>query len=125
MDHPEQLIVVPVTLASGRHVLSVNSTWTRDVPWVQLCLRTHQGDVVSGIGWRRSRKPAGEWQKPGYDDMLWEAVDRITPDLPFVPYVRMVPNAFAGMQSAAGGMNMAEWNEKRDTVCFRKEFEIR
>lgn len=125
VDHPEQLVVAPVVLAPGRHVLSASTVWARQDPWVQVCLRTHQGDVTSGIGWRRSRAPAGDWQKPGYDDSTWELVDRVTRDLPQEPYIRTIPNAFVGMQSSPGGMNAAEWNEKRDTVYFRKEFDIR
>ncbi|OGV67480.1 MAG: hypothetical protein A2498_02300 [Lentisphaerae bacterium RIFOXYC12_FULL_60_16] len=71
------------------------------------------------------RNPPGNWQAPDYDDSGWNTVERLTRDLPSEPYYRVIPNGFVGMQSAAGGMNAPEWNDKRDTVVFRTVFESR
>ena len=125
VDHPEQLAVVPVRISPGRHVLGVTAVWSRQDPWVQVCLRTHSGDTVSTIGWKWMRNPPGNWQAPDYDDSGWNTVERLTRDLPSEPYYRVIPNGFVGMQSAAGGMNAPEWNDKRDTVVFRTVFESR
>lgn len=122
VDHPARLAVIPLRLAPGRHVLSLEAQWARHDPWVLAFLRTHMGDVVTGIGWRWSRTPSGEWRKPGYDDSSWETVTFTTRDLPQVPYAEVVPNAFVGMQSIAQGMNEREWAPKKDLVVFRKEF---
>ena len=123
-DNPEQLIVAPINVNKGTHALAVSATWSREEPWVYLCLRTAKGDIPTGLGWKRTRQPGKDWEKVDYDDSAWETVDRISRDIPVFPYLKVIPNAFVGMQSAGGGMNMAEWNDKRDTIYFRKKFKI-
>ena len=43
---------------------------------------------------------------------------------PNVPYIRIEPNAFAGMQSKAIGIRVAYWDANKETIYYRKTFEI-
>lgn len=126
-DHPEQMLVQPVVLEPGKHVLAVESTWTRAGCWVQLCLRTHSGDVVTSGDWKWTRTPVGNWTSLGYEDTAWRHLgefDRLgSKGPPSDPFMRIVPNAFAGMQSVARGALPTGWWDNRGTVYLRTTFE--
>ncbi len=125
VDHPERLIVKPVNLAAGDHIMSVRAQWRRRVPWIQVCLRTHSGDFVSRPDWKWARNPIGAWASRDFDDSRWEEFGH--PGLngpPQIPYVKLMPNAFVGMQANAIGIQVPEWDQRRDTIGFRTLFRL-
>ncbi|MFC1497446.1 glycoside hydrolase family 172 protein [Verrucomicrobiota bacterium] len=125
VDHPEHMFVRPLVLNQGKHVLAVESKWSRSLPWVQICLRTQQGDVVTSPDWKWTRSQHDNWQNLNYDDSSWEEYGRAgCKGPPEIPFVRVIPNAFVGMQSRAIGIRTRRWGEDKYTVFFRKEFEI-
>lgn len=124
-DDPERLSVGSLSLQPGRHVIAIQARWTRMPPWVQVCLLTHFGDITSDLGWRYSRQVTGQqWKALDYDDSTWSKVDCLSEDVPEKPLFNVEANGFAGMQSLAQGMTEYHWSELKDTVWFRRVFDI-
>ncbi|MBU0677522.1 MAG: DUF2961 domain-containing protein, partial [Verrucomicrobia bacterium] len=74
VDHPEQLGVLPVKLAPGKHVIVLEATRMRDRPWAQILLRTSSSLVASGPDWRWTKQPAPGFHEVCYDDSSWNPV---------------------------------------------------
>jgi hypothetical protein len=115
-SHPQKLAVFPVTLSSGTHTLMAKARAVRQTPWVQICLRTHQGDIITSPDWEWSVSPNGPWQTYGETGVKGP---------PEVPHIKLLPNAFAGMQSQAIGIKPGGWGQEKPAIYLRKTFEVR
>ncbi len=113
-SHPQKLAVFPVELTPGTHTLTAKARAIRQTPWVQICLRTHQGDIVTSPDWEWS-SPNDPWQVYGQTGVKGP---------PEVPHIKLLPNAFAGMQAQAVGIKPGGWGQKKPAVYLRKTFTI-
>lgn len=123
-QQPERLAITGVTLTPGRHVLSVQAQFHPYPDWVQVCLRTRQGDLATGPDWKYSFQATGHWTSAAYDDSAWSVLGGMgVKGPPEEPFIWVEPNAFAGMQSAGVGIRPTrEWPEKKGVVTYRKVF---
>ena len=125
VDNPEQLAVIPLKLSPGRHVLALQVTPVRKTPWAQVLIRTHSEDIICNSEWKQTRELAGDdWNTIDCNDSSWKPVTSIYARLPRSPYVKAIPNAFAGMQSKTEGMVDLSTAEKNETTYFRRVFNI-
>lgn len=125
-DDPAHLVVRTVVLPPGRHVLTAESRWTRQMPWVQVCLRTHRGDIVTSPEWKWTRKAAAGWQRVDFDDRAWQPYGKSgTKGPPEEPYAGQAPDGYAGMQAGATGIRVDDWDKYRDTACLRYVFTVK
>ena len=124
---PKQMMVWRLQLRPGKHVLALQAQAKSYPNWVQACLRTHQGDVITVPDWKHAINPSGDWKNVNYDDSSWTEVGGTgVKGPPEEPYVWVVPDPFVDMQSKAIGLCPSlEWPNKRGTVVYRKTFEIR
>ncbi|MBN1270383.1 MAG: DUF2961 domain-containing protein [Kiritimatiellae bacterium] len=119
---PDKMLCYRVELAPGRHVLALRADFKPYPDWVQLCLRTHHGDVMTTPQWKAAVDPNGDWKSLDFDDSAWKEVGGTgVKGPPEVPYVWVEPNAFVETQSAAIGLRFAS---ERQPVVFRTTFEI-
>lgn len=125
VDNPEQLAVISLRLSPGRHVVALQVTPVRKTPWAQVFIRTHSEDIICNSDWRQTRELAGDdWNTLECNDSTWTPVTKIYARLPRSPYVKAIPNAFAGMQSKTEGMVDLSTAEKKVTTHFRRVFNI-
>lgn len=123
LDHPERMIVAPIKLKHGKHVIAVEAKWTRPGAWAQFWLMINKQLIVSDGSWRRTDNiPASTWHTTNFDDSSWQSVGSTSDSCgpPEVPYVRLEPNAFPNTQNKAVGLYIAD----NKTYYFRKVFEI-
>jgi hypothetical protein len=122
---PNRMRFRKIKIGPGKHVLAVRAKWNPYPDWVQLCLRTHQGDIATGPGWKLHIDPKGEWWKHGFDDSSWSDVGSWgVKGPPEPPYLWCEPNIFVDMQSAANGLRPPKWPDRKGYVVYRKEFEL-
>jgi len=123
---PSRMKVWRVAVTPGRHVLCLAAGRRRYPDWVQACLRTHYGDVVSDPGWKWKFDPPGDWTRVSYDDSGWSRVGGTgVKGPPEAPYIWLEPNVFVGMQSAAVGLRAPEdWPAGARRVVFRRVFTL-
>ena len=126
---PQRMQFFRLNAAPGRHVLAFRVR-NRPYPrWVQACLRTHAGDVVTGPDWKNAANPAGNWAAVDYDDSAWDRVGG--PDRgkgpPEEPYVWLEPHPFIGMQSDARGIWITkEWTDMGNGFgVLRQAFDVK
>lgn len=114
-----------VELPSGRHAIAVQTQWKQYPDWMQYCLRTHAGDVVSRPDSKYALDAAGGWMNPDYDDSAWPRLFGTgVKGPPEAPYVWMEPHPHIGMNSAAAGLR-PEWNNRiKSYVVYRSEFDV-
>ncbi len=117
--------VFPVRLSAGPHVLALETTHRRYPDWVQACLRTHNGLVVTGPGWRFETQPSGNWRGVSYDDSTWATTGKtIKEGPPCAPDVLTSVHPFVDMQSAAIGIWAAKkWPRQIPQGVFRTVFD--
>lgn len=123
LDHPERMIVIPVTLKSGKHVIAIEAKWIRPGAWAQIWLMINKQLIVSDGSWRRTDSiPPSTWHTINFDDSSWQTVGSTSDSCgpPEAPYVRLEPNAFPNTQNKAVGLYIAD----NKTYYFRKVFEI-
>lgn len=113
-----------VEVEAGRHVLAVQAARHPYPDWVQVCLRTHSGDIVSAPNWKYRIDAQGEYWKPDYDDAAWKPVGGLgVKGPPEPPYVWLEPHIFIDMQSHAKGLR-PKWKDRQQFVAYRHEFTI-
>jgi len=123
VDHPEQLFVRPLVLKPGKHVIGVDTRFTRQNPWVQICLRTHREDVVTAKEWKFTKQAAENWNAADFDDSGWERYTGSgTKGPPEVPFIKLAPNAFVGMQTEALGIRLVNNKPGNNRAWMRKVF---
>lgn len=128
VNDPRMFAVVPVTVAPGAHVLGVESRRNQYPEWVQACLRTHRGDVVTDSSWQFEYRPAGdEWKKAGFDAKAWPYTgNSMVEGPPIPPHIWTSPHPFVDMQAKPLGIWVStEWPANKSVAVFRKEFELR
>lgn len=124
---PERMPVWGLRLAPGPHVLALQAQPKSYPDWIQVCLRTHGGDVITTTAWKHAINPAGDWRRPDYDDSKWTGVGGTgCKGPPEEPHVWVYPDPFVDMQSQAVGLRPSlEWPEpKRGFVVYRHRFEL-
>ena len=129
-DDPVNLHIKPLSLAPGQHILTAEITPTRQDAWFSACLRTHDGDVVTGSSWekRRDRPPA--WPMSGLNEVGWEpmGIQSTSDMLPRMNFWQFSPNAFIMMQSHRMQL-LRPWRtwgagQAGKTAWLRKTFEV-
>ncbi|HIE10788.1 MAG TPA: DUF2961 domain-containing protein [Kiritimatiellae bacterium] len=115
---------IRVTLTPGEHVVAVQAARHPYPDWVQVCLRTVEGDVGTGPSWRYRFQPEGDWADPDFDDSQWEAVGGTgVKGPPEAPYLWLEPNIFVGMQSGCVGLRPpVDWPPGAAYVVYRHRF---
>jgi hypothetical protein len=125
-DHPFMLFVAGVDLKAGAHILAAAVEMTRQEPWVQLAIRTHEGILGTGPGTLATRKPTSDWNQPGANLPGWART--MTPDAlrgtPDAPFIGGVPNAFVLLQSKVYAIRAADWGYYQGTAYFRIDFSV-
>jgi len=123
----EKIWIAPLEIKPGKHVLAVQSRYFPYPGWVQVCLRTHRGDVMSTPAWRHAVNPAGTWMQATFDDSAWKPMGGTgMKGPPEEPFVWIEPNAFVDMQSKPAGMRpVVDWESKSGYVVFRWAFELK
>ncbi|AKJ65033.1 glycoside hydrolase family 172 protein [Kiritimatiella glycovorans] len=125
IDHPAVFHAWPVELDAGGHALAVESERTRRMPWVQLCLRTHAGNVTTQAGWKYADDVESGWTERGYDDSGWDVyAHRGVKGPPELPFITIAPNPWVGMQAGAVGIRVPAWKPDGKKVYLRHRFEI-
>jgi len=124
--NPERMIVAGFDLRPGRHVLALQCQDKINPSWVQACLHSQTGDIITTPDWKRRVNPTGAWTQPNYDDSDWDVVgDNGVKGPPEEPYVWVEPNAFVNMQSKAVGLPpMTAKPDKSNLIVFRKVFDV-
>ncbi|MBU0715148.1 MAG: DUF2961 domain-containing protein [Verrucomicrobia bacterium] len=124
--NPECMAVIGMELRPGRHVLALQSQHHPYPSWVQVCLRTHAGDVLTTPAWKHRVNPTGSWTQPDYNDVDWVTVGGTgCKGPPEEPYIWVEPNAFIDMQSKASGIwSTTDWPDTNKPMNFRREFEV-
>jgi hypothetical protein len=122
VDHPQRMIVLPVRLKPGKHVIGIEAKWVRPGAWAQVWLMANKQLIVSDGSWRRSEISVSGWNGLDFDDSSWQVVGSTSDSCgpPEAPYVYLEPNAFPLVQSKAVGLYIAD----NKTYYFRKVFEI-
>jgi len=115
-----------VTLTAGEHVIAVQAARHRYPDWVQVCLRTAEGDVGTAPSWKYCFEPSGNWADPDFDDSQWEPVGGTgVKGPPEAPYLWLEPNIFVGMQSGCVGLRPpADWPSGAHFVVYRHRFRL-
>ena len=127
---PERMLFTGLEVKPGRHALAIEFPDRQYPPWIQVCLRTHAGDIISSPGWRFSSAPEVDgWKLVGFNDASWATLK--DPDKgkgpPEEPYFFLEPNIFVGMQARARGFwptDAAWWPDNTKPGRFRHEFTI-
>jgi hypothetical protein len=122
----QRLLVSGIQLAPGRHVLAMESKWHQYPSWAAMLLRTHWGDVCSGVGWKHTLNPPPGWLAPDYDDSSWKMVRSGAKGPPDEVCPWVMPEPFVALLSKALGlMPEMEWPDRQGTVGYRKVFELK
>lgn len=124
---PEKLMVYPVQIGPGRHVLSVEAKYKPYPDWVQVCLLTHHGSICTTPDWKLSFQPKGNWKKADYDDAEWIRLGGLgVKGPPEPPFIWIEPNAFVDMQSKAIGLRYTaeKWPSQNVSIIYRKVFTV-
>ena len=125
--NPERMATWLLQLAPGRHVIAMAARFRPYPDWVQLCLRTPNGDIATDPSWKHAMNPAGNWKDAAYDDSAWAPVGGTgVKGPPEEPFVWVYPDPFVDMQSKAVGLRPSlEWPaDKNGIVVYRKVFEL-
>jgi len=124
--HPEKLTVAGLELKPGRHALAIQCRYHPYPAWVQACLRTHSGAVLTEPSWKQCVNPSGNWTAVDYNDSAWQICGGTGgKGPPEEPFIWIEPNAFVDMQSLAIGLSCYDpWPDKTKTVVYRHVFEI-
>jgi len=123
--HQDKLTIERVTMTPGKHQLAIQAKWGSYPKWIQVCLRTHQGDFITSTDWKHAYDPGGGWSALMYDDSAWVPLGGTgLKGPPESPYVWVEPNAFIDTQSRAEGLRPREeaWPDKKGYVVYRKKF---
>jgi len=123
---PAKLTVAGLELGPGRHVLAIQARYHPYPGWVQACLRTHSGAVITNPSWKNCVDPSGNWTALDYDDRAWQVTGGTgNKGPPEEPFVWIEPNAFVDMQSRAVAIFCSiPWPDKTKPIVFRHVFEI-
>jgi hypothetical protein len=114
----------PVRLTPGRHVLAIETTHRRYPDWVQACLRTHDGMLVTGDGWRFGVSPVGPWKQADFDDSSWVSTGNVIREgPPSAPDVMTSVHPFVDMQSMPIGIWGPKWPREERQGVFRGVFD--
>ncbi len=128
VNDPQAFGIAPVTLGRGAHVLAIESRHKQYPEWVQACLRTHQGYVMTDGDWQFEFRPAGDaWQRPGFDTRTWAYTgNSMVEGPPMPPHIWTSPHPFVDMQAKPLGVWVStQWPANKSVAVFRKEFEVR
>jgi hypothetical protein len=123
---PAKLSVASLNLKPGKHVLAIQCRYHSYPAWVQACLRTHSGMVITDASWKQSVDPCGNWAAVDYNDSSWQVVGGTgSKGPPEEPFIWIEPNAFVNLQSLAMGVFCsAPWPDKSKPLVLRHVFEI-
>ena len=126
VGNPAEFAVFPVQITSGKHVLAIESTRKQYPEWVQACLRTHGGNLMTDGDWRFNFDPAGNWGAVNYDANSWAlTADALVEGPPIVPYIWTEPHPFVDMQAWPLGIWVAkDWPAGAKKAVFRKSFVV-
>lgn len=126
VGHPQAFVIVPLTLAPGPHVLSLQAFRGPQPEWVQAGLRTHGGLIGTDPAWQYAFDPTGNWRAPGFSGTGWAPTsDSVQEGPPPLPYIATSPHPFVDIQSIPWGIwANAAWPDGGRTVGFRKEFNV-
>ncbi|MGD9872972.1 MAG: glycoside hydrolase family 172 protein [Kiritimatiellia bacterium] len=117
--------IARVELKPGRHVIAVQAQWKQYPDWMQFCLRTHRGDVVSEPDSKYMLDAAGTWMNVDYDDSQWPRLFGTgVKGPPEAPYVWVEPHPFIGMNSAAKALRPDWDNRFKSYVVYRCGFDV-
>ncbi len=123
--NPDQMMMWGLQVGSGKHVLAMQAPWKSYPDWIQLMLRTHQGDIFTTPEWKYAINPPPGWLAPDYDDRSWSTLGGGTKGPPEEPFIWVMPDPFVDMQSKASGLRPAmDWPDHRGTVVYRKVFDL-
>lgn len=124
VNHPQAFAVFPVTLAPGRHVLSLQAFRGAGGPeWVQAGLRTHQGLMATDPTWQFAFDPTGGWRRADFTGAWPPTADSLQEGPPPLPYVATQPHPFVDLQSIPWGIwAPVAWPDGARSVVFRMEF---
>ncbi len=126
---PERMQFFRVTLTPGPHALAVQSVFQPMVPWVQVALRSHQGDFRSNNQWKSAYTPAGRWADVEFNDSGWDLVGGLEDQSkgpPEEPYIFLEPHPFVDLQAHARTLRPAgDWTDPNVTAVMRYTFETR
>ena len=124
----ESVLVYPVKVRPGQHVLGLEAKDKVMPLWVQASLRVHKETVGSTPEWRWMRQPMNErWKMLDFNDTGWPRVGGLgTPGPPIAPFFSLRPNGFVGMQSEAVGIWVPGPEGKAEgPFAFRATFCVR
>ncbi|MDO9541753.1 MAG: hypothetical protein Q7J98_05465, partial [Kiritimatiellia bacterium] len=122
---PEKLTVTGLELRPGKHVLAIQCRYHPYPAWVQACLRTHSGPVITDSSWKHCVDPSGNWPALDYNDSSWQIAGGTgSKGPPEEPFVWIEPNAFVDMQSLAAGLFYFAWPDKTKPLVLRHVFDI-
>jgi hypothetical protein len=125
--HPERVTVTRLELTPGAHQFAIQAKWGSYPRWVQACLRTHSGDIITTRQWKHAYDPRGAWTTAQYDDSQWLPLGgKGIKGPPEPPYLRVEPNAFVNVQAQAEGLRPRDenWPNKQGFIVYRKKFEL-
>jgi hypothetical protein len=124
-DDPQKVFLARVTVEPGRHVLAIEARQKQPPHWVQLCLRTAGGDIVTKPSWKWAFNPAGNWSALDFDDSGWKPCGGTgVKGPPDDPFVWIEPNGFVDAQSQAVGLRApAEWPAADAFAVYRYAFD--
>jgi len=125
-SHPAKLTTAALELKPGRHVLAIQCRYHPYPAWIQACLRTHSGAVITGPSWKHCVDPSGNWPALDYNDSSWQIAGGTgSKGPPEEPFIWIEPNAFVDMQSLAVAIFCSiPWPDKTKPLVFRHVFEI-
>ena len=125
-SHPERPTAAAFELASGPHVLAIQTPPQRYPDWVQLALRGKDWFAGTDATWKYAFNPTGDWASADYDDSAWPPL--AGPGVkgpPEEPFVWVEPDPFLGMQSLALGLRpFVDWPPQGGTVVYRKSIDV-
>lgn len=123
---PDKPTAAAFELASGSHVLAIQTPPQRYPDWVQLALRGKDWFAGTDTTWKFAFNPSGDWAAADYDDSAWPPL--AGPGVkgpPEEPYVWVEPDPFLGMQSLALGIRpFVDWPAQGGSVVYRKLIEV-
>jgi len=127
VNNPQLFAVFPVTVSPGKHVLGLEATQRGQADWVQACLHTHQGNVMTEQDWQFSFSPDRAWREPEFDSHSWATTgDAVMEGPPVLPVYWTSPHPFVDMQAKPLAIWVSsDWPANESVAVFRKEFEVR
>ena len=124
----ESMLVFPVQVEPGPHVLALEAEDGVMPRWIEACLQLRDGSVVGTTpDWRWSRQPVDDrWKTHAFDASGWPMITGSgLRGPPIEPFLTMQPNAFVGMHS----QSVAVWGRGAEgraagPFAYRSVFDV-